>query len=188
MAYTMHLTQSKIYHRRRYKLKRIFIVLAALALMITGSSLANAALLIDPLDPTDFMVNNSYSYQHNIRNEGFVPGQDLVTSFSLQVFLKDDNDTALESAYVSLPITGGLYNFTYTSNTFGWTLGGLLELNLAGLLDVTITRLWGDFYFDKSILTANGSGGTPVPESSTLVLLGCGLLGLVGYGRRMLKK
>lgn len=67
--------------------------------------------------------------------------------------------------------------------------GGLLQLNLQ---DVTFgtpgeANVSGTF---RLVSLSNGSNGVSVPESSTLLLLGGGLLGLVGYGRsrRMLKK
>lgn len=35
---------------------------------------------------------------------------------------------------------------------------------------------------------SSGSGGSTVPEPTTLALLGVGLIGLVGFGRKKIKK
>lgn len=51
-------------------------------------------------------------------------------------------------------------------------------------MDFTLT---GDFFSVDTRENGNG-GGSPVPEPGTMMLLGSGLVGLVGYGRRRLKK
>ena len=51
---------------------------------------------------------------------------------------------------------------------------------------------WANFGDPQNIsagsLTNNGSGNNPVPEPSTILLMGIGLLGLVGYSRKRSKK
>lgn len=52
-------------------------------------------------------------------------------------------------------------------------------------MEVHLTRIDGDVYFDKSTLTAQATPTpTPTPEPGTWVLMGSGLVGLVGYGWR----
>ncbi len=44
------------------------------------------------------------------------------------------------------------------------------------------------FEFNNTYAPIGGGGTAPVPEPSTMILLGCGLVGLVGFGRKKITK
>ena len=172
-------------------MKKITVILCSLVLLLSavGTAIAVPWTWTDSRDPSDVLLDNNnkfYHYQHNINDNGFSPLSDYVTNYTLEVFLRDDKDKAYESAYVSAPLTSGLYDFKSNSNIFGDTLAGLIEINALGILDVTISRLWGDFYFDKSYLKATGNETHPtsVPEPGTVLALGVVLFGLVAVNRK----
>ena len=141
-------------------------------------------------NPNKILMLQWYSYAHDLTDNmpnPFVLGQDEVKSYSLEVWLRDDLDSKGEIALVFQPWMADRYDFRFTSNTYGFSLQGLTTLNDYGGLQVAIFSLYGDFYFDKSVLTATGNSPTaptgnsptaPVPEPSTLMLLGSGLSGL----------
>ncbi|WP_323815243.1 PEP-CTERM sorting domain-containing protein [Cellvibrio sp. NN19] len=128
----------------------------------------------------------SISWVHDINEWGFTPGSALSASISIDI--KDDaNDPfwfPFELALVKLgnfDFQDGGVEFDATETWVG-NLGfsSLAKLNLDGTLAVTVTSLAGDFIVGKSTLTVN------VPESSTLMLFGLGLLGL-GVMRRKVR-
>jgi hypothetical protein len=137
------------------------------------------------------------TYVHDITDNGFNPGVDTVSSYSLAINLYDDWDKAIEIAYVDLPGLFGDNIFFNLSGaeSGGWSLEGKWQLADQGRLVVSIVSLLGDFYIGDSRLTVRGdsAGGDTrigdtrtVPEPATLALMGAGLLGVALTRRRKL--
>ena len=138
--------------------------------------------------------HRSYTYTHNLNDNGFRPYTDLITDFYLAINLADDSSSrrdGTEVAFFDLPGLLGhdlVWDFGRSGNEFGgWSILGLLQLNTLGTLTVTISSVLGDFNLVGSRLTAHGlaeTGSTSVPERGALGLVGVGLLGMALGARR----
>lgn len=138
---------------------------------------------------------DSYTYTHDLRDNGFRPLNDIITSFHLSIDLADDSSSwrdGLEFASVDLPGALGdaplIWSFGGSGAEYGgWSILGLLQLNVLGTLTVTISSLYGDFNLVGSSLSAAGFANVPnasVPEPGALGLLGVGLMGMALSMRR----
>lgn len=124
----------------------------------------------------------SYSYTHDITDNGFNTGVDDVSSYLLSVNLYDNRDPfylPLEVALIDLPGFGGdsLYIDLSGVEYGGWSIKGNAQLEETGKLSINIASILGDFFIGDSKLIVHGNSAA-VPEPTTLALFGMGLLGL----------
>jgi len=132
----------------------------------------------DIYNPTDVYLSNSgtntYTFTHNILNEGFVPSLYNILNADIYITMADDGDRASENVRISLDNLVVAHAMDVDSGAYHFTVNSTL-LQDDGLLVVNLNVLSGDFYFQKSELDVTAEA---VPEPGTLALTGMGLLGL----------
>ena len=175
--------------------------IAVIAGMLLSSTVARAIPIVDTVNQNVFMDTGSiHSYTHNLLDDGFQLG--TATSGAIEIqFFDDDFDSDFFGANWEVILivvddfdfdTGGLSTSTSaTSFSSDIEFNALAEINSAGMLDITIASLWGDFYVGQSILTVETSNVLEsdvrsVPEPGVLGMLGIGLIG-IGVARRYAK-
>ena len=86
----------------------------------------------------------------------------------------------------------GYTNWGYTPGPGGDLTSTTFSLDVAMLdftmpISISIESSWGS-EIETSTLTVQGAETAPVPEPSTILLMGAGLLGLVGFNRKRFSK
>lgn len=164
-------------------MKKVLIFLFTISLFFGVVSFAGAT-LITYTDKMSWGDNNKishgelFSWEHT-----FDKPSDEILSGSLTVWLRDDDDRACEFALGWAD--GGNWAFgEVDTDSYSYAINAWFLTD--GKFTVSILALFGDFFIDKSLLefTCENSNPSPVPEPATMLLFGCGLIGLAVVGRK----
>ena len=155
--------------------------------------------------------NESVDFTLDLKNDGFDPGfwgfgADDVLWYQVSLYVSDDlrpflldpldwwgNEEVLTvtTDFLFWEVAEESYEVDFHLGIFNdplfydMSLLGLISLNFDGALGLNLTATQGDFYFWGASITASETA--PVPEPSTLLLLGSGLAGLALYRRKRAK-
>jgi PEP-CTERM motif-containing protein len=164
--------------------------LAAMILTCVGVGTAAALTFTDIWDPSDIKLNHdgeTYTFTHNIIDNGFQPLSQTVTSADIYLAFEDDKSND-EEEWVKFKFDSGQYTAAQEIDT--GTIHFLVNAQLIqsdGKVEVTLQLSGdGDVYFDQSKLVVEATP-TPTPEPTSLLLLGSGLAGLAFTGRKKIR-
>jgi hypothetical protein len=185
-------------------MKKILMFICAVTLVLGMAGTASAIPYTDTYDAGHvymrgslFGSDDSVSWTFDITDPasgGFNPGTQDVTSASVRLNFSDDGWDFFE--FARLDVGENRFYWEVDTGNVGFAITSLMTLSDTGRVAATLTARWGDFYFNSATLSAIGteldpSGGdapAPVPEPSTILLMGTGILGLVAYGRKRYNK
>ncbi len=150
-----------------------------------------------------------YTFTYNITGAGgpnvlsdpsnpFHPGVDVISAADLSLFFSFGTGNANQTLTIKLDGTDYMASVIIGDKNLGLQASAIAQLNANGTVDLEIDKIStrGDFGLTNSTLTATGADNTPtpvdpparpsIPEPSTFLLLGAGLLsvGLVRKGMR----
>jgi len=176
-------------------MKKFLMILCAVMMVfgMVGSASAIPYLDMNALESVemDETSHPSQTWFFDLVDDVFVYGDvntgDFINTARLYVEITDDDGNScfdLELERADFYVDGDMIFNDIEVNS------GLFSLNVISwvsdyMLYVTIDDVEGDFLVNRM---AVGGDYTPVPEPSTILLLGSGLLGLVGYNRKRFSK
>jgi hypothetical protein len=162
--------------------------------ILITSTTANATVITDTITQTEFVGWwDSYSYTHDLTDDGFNPGTTTATGGTIKIQFSDDGgffdlwETILIVVDEFDGDTGGVIG-SASSFVNEIEVEALAQINSAGTLDVTIQSVFGDFFVGESVLSVNindtsNDASASVPAPGILGMLGLGLLGIGVAGR-----
>jgi hypothetical protein len=169
--------------------------LAALLLLFVGTG--HAVLFQDVWNPApDIFLNTpneTYSFFHDLTDNGFHPNTSTITSAAISLTFYDDQDHLfglpdlfdLIQEQVSFTFDGVSQSQQEIDTGTVHFLVNTQLLQSDGQVQVTLRNLAGDVYFDQSTLTAQATPESlPTPEPGSLCLIGTGLAGLGVLGKK----
>jgi len=161
--------------------KKIGLATTFIGVLLTTST-AHAIPIVDTVDQNAYVGwGETYSYTHNLLDDSaFTLGTAISGTIKIQIY-DDKRDGWFKSEGILIVVddfdfdTGGimLSASTFANNV---EVNALAKINSSGMLDISISSLWGDFYVGQSILTIE-TADVSVPEPGILGLLSLGLLG-----------
>ncbi len=193
-------------------MKKFLMLLCAVMLVFGMVGVASAIVFTDTeILVQDLWGDDTYSWNHDTPADFEVP-YDLVNSATIEIFanfVDGENDEVLvEGSFVGvldntewnwvstgddvwdgyLDAQGAEFNIasifspTWTSNSFGVTVTADEYYNFFGTRSGLLVLEWSTFTLDYE------NEAAPVPEPATILLMGIGLLGMVGIGRKRFNK
>jgi hypothetical protein len=172
-------------------MKKLLILLFALTLVLGIVGIASAISyykdVYDPPGTTYMWEGREISWTFDIKKDGFNPSTETVTSAKVYLGLRALGLDKWFPEYASLDVGDNTYSWEVNTGTENFGLSSLITLNTDGTAFAKFKATDGNFRFYWAKLKAIAEAA-PVPEPATILLMGIGLLGLVGYSRGRFSK